>query len=269
VDGPPSTLAAQLGAWLEEQAESLGKRPLVVGIHGPQGSGKSTLAAHLVSSLAARGARGATVSVDDLYLTHAEQRELAEAHAGNPYLEHRGYPGTHDLGLGERVIAALRSDRPGEVAVPSYDKSAHGGRGDRRPEREWPQVSTPLDLLFLEGWMVAFRPVPEGRVPDPRLLVPNTCLGGYQRWQRHLDAWIVLEVSDRDLGHILGWRVDAERARRAAGQAGLSDAQALEYVTRFLPAYRLWAPSPQGPCVTVELGPDRGVLRVAARRGLL
>ena len=237
-------------------------RPLVVGVHGPQGAGKSTLCERVVAGLAAIGRRAASVSIDDFYLTHAEQRALAAAHPGNPCLEPRGYPGTHDLALGEATLAALVDTAPSEVAVPLYDKSAHGGRGDRAPRSRWRSVSTPLDAVLLEGWMLAFRPVDEDGVPAD-LRAPNRLLAGYARWQRYLDALVLLPVEGGDLDQIVRWRVDSERARRAAGAPGLSDEEAHDYVSRFLPAYRLWTPTLERdtaqsvPTLSITLGPDR------------
>ena len=86
------------------------------------------------------------VAGDDFYLTRAEQRDLAARHPGDRCLEHRGYPGTHDVALGDRVLGALASQRTGSVAVPSYDKSAHGGRGDRASAEVL--VEAPLDVVL-------------------------------------------------------------------------------------------------------------------------
>lgn len=256
--------------WVESRiAERTGAAPVIIGVHGPQGSGKSTLCARVVTGLTAHGRRVATVSIDDFYLTHAEQRALAAAHPGDPTLEHRGYPGTHDLALGEATLEALSSAAPGRVPIPSYDKSAHAGRGDRAPRSEWREVATPLDAILLEGWMLAFRPVAERDAPEA-MRAANRLLAGYERWRRHLDALIVLAVEDDDLEQIVRWRVDAERARRASGAPGLSDAEAEDYVRRFLPAYRLWTPGLDadpglaGPVLSLVLGPDR---RPLARKG--
>ena len=110
--------------------EKRGATPFVLGIQGPQGCGKSTLAAALVDALADIGHPGVALSIDDFYLTRAEQVALAGRHPGNPYMEHRGYPGTHDVPLGSRMLAALVGLGAGEtLRLPIYDKSAHGGRG--------------------------------------------------------------------------------------------------------------------------------------------
>lgn len=249
-------VASQCWAWLEG---SLGK-PMVLGIQGPQGSGKSTLAAAMVEAAMARGVRACAVSIDDFYLTHDEQLALATRHSGSPYLRYRGYPGTHDIGLGVRTLAELRADGPpGRVEVVAYDKSAHAGRGDRAPRERWRSVQVPLDLLILEGWMLGFAPVAPETI-EPALHAPNTYLAAYAAWTHMLDALIHLDVASLDT--VVAWRVDAERARRAAGESALSDEDARDYIERCLPAYRAYVPGlsaepPTRQFIRIELGPDR------------
>jgi D-glycerate 3-kinase len=224
-------------------------RPLVVGIQAPQGAGKTTLVTHLLDLMPLAGLRAAAVSIDDFYLTRAEQVALAAAHPGNPYLEHRGYPGTHDVAFGASVISQLRAlgaDATGagaaELSLPVYDKSAHGGRGDRAPVDAWRRLAAPLDLVFVEGWMLGFEPVPEADLGDPHLVAPNARLSTYQSWIDQLDAFVVLAALDPSF--VLTWRVQAEEAMKAAGRPGLDRDAIIDYVRRFLPAYRLYAGRP-------------------------
>ena len=222
-------------------------RPALVGLQAPQGAGKTTLGRTLLSVLPQFGLRGISVSIDDFYLTREEQTALAARHPGNPYLEHRGYPGTHDVTLGERTLAALKNDLGGrsfgdataEVALPVYDKSAHGGRGDRAPESDWRKVTGPLDLVIVEGWMLGFEPVAAKRIADAHLAEPNRALADYDRWHRLLDAFVVLRAIDSR--YVLEWRVEAEERMKADGRPGLSRADIEDYVRRFLPAYQVWA----------------------------
>jgi D-glycerate 3-kinase len=245
-------------------------RPAVLGIQGPQGSGKTTLAAAVVAALGDTGVRAASVSIDDFYLTHDEQRALAERHPGNPYLCYRGYPGTHDVALGLGVIRALCALGEGDVAlVPAYDKSAHRGRGDRAPRQAWRRVTGPLDLVLVEGWMLGFSPVQEATLEEP-LLPPNAYLAAYEAWTDTLDALVHLDVEA--LGTVVGWRVDAERARRLRAEDALSDEDARDYIERFLPAYRVYVPwlNAHPPCADFQrvlLGEDRLPVQAIASSG--
>lgn len=237
---PDWSAAAAVQAFCVERVHRADRQPLVVGLQAPQGAGKTTIGTRLLAALPELGLRGASVSIDDFYLTRAEQLALAAAHPGNPYLEHRGYPGTHDIELGERTLAALRDLATGRsLRVPVYDKSRHGGRGDRAPESDWREVAGPLDLVIVEGWMLGFEPVAEARLPDSRLSLPNRALADYDRWYRHLDAFIVLRPLDWN--YVVKWRVEAEENMKAQGKPGLSREAIEDYVRRFLPAYALWA----------------------------
>jgi D-glycerate 3-kinase len=246
------------------RARASATRPLMVGMQAPQGAGKTTLVTHLLALLPMFGLRGAAVSIDDFYLTRAEQIQLAASHAGNPYLEHRGYPGTHDVGLGERTLSALQGlggadPRFQAIRVPVYDKSAHGGRGDRAPEAAWREVRGPLDLVFVEGWMLGFTPVEDRAIDDPHLIEPNRALAAYARWHRHLDAFVVLRATDP--AFVLRWRVEAEAAMVARGRPGLDRAAIEDYVRRFLPAYARYSSArsavPAGSRLEIWLDQDR------------
>ncbi len=222
------------------QIAAASRRPLVIGLQAPQGAGKTTLVTHFLQGLPAMGLRGAGVSVDDFYLTREDQLRLAAANPGNPYLEHRGYPGTHDVALGERTLRALKALKEGETTrVPVYDKSAHGGRGDRAPEDTWREVSGPLDVIVVEGWMLGFAPVEADALPDPRLTPANEALAEYTRWTDQADVWVVLRAQDPE--YVLTWRVEAEEAMKASGKPGLSREAITDYISRFLPAYRTYA----------------------------
>jgi pantothenate kinase-related protein Tda10 len=231
-----------LVAWTGRAA----RRPLMVGLQAPQGSGKTTLVTHLLELMPQFDLRGTAVSIDDFYLPRTEQLALSAAHPGNPYLEHRGYPGTHDVGLGARTLSALRQLGPGSVPksvlVPAYDKSAHGGRGDRRPEREWRRVEGPLDIVILEGWMLGYSPVAEARLADAHMVGPNRALATYSSWHEQLDAFIVLRALDT--GYVIDWRVEAEAAMKARGLPGLDRAAIEDYIRRFLPAYATYGGAP-------------------------
>jgi D-glycerate 3-kinase len=208
------------------------------------------------------GLRAASVSIDDFYLARQEQIDLAKRHADNPYLQHRGYPGTHDVHLGTRVLTALKNiDEHGRVALPSYDRSAFGGAGDRRPDSDWPIAEAPLDGVILEGWMLGFTAVQRDTLPDAHLRLINEYLRRYSAWLDCLDAFVWLEPEDPLF--VLDWRVEAEERSKAAGQGGMSTEEIKAFAAEFLPAYRIYLPGLRGrppvsgPFLRTLIGNDR------------
>jgi D-glycerate 3-kinase len=217
--------------WLAHAAYQSPHRALLAGLSAPQGAGKSTLVQQLVPLLEQQGLRAVAVSIDDFYLRREEQLRLAGQYSEDRLLQHRGYPGTHDLGLGLSTLEALRSG--GEAVLPRYDKSAHGGRGDRSAEVT--RVQGPFDVVLVDGWMLGFSPVAS---PPPALARVNHFLGPYEAWHRELDVMVALRAEDPRL--VVPWRVEAERALRAAGKRALDDAAITDYAERFVPAYETW-----------------------------
>jgi D-glycerate 3-kinase len=245
--------------WIAQQRQP--GRCVVVFVNGPQGAGKSTLCTTAVRALGDVGIRAVTVSIDDFYLTYAQQCELAAHHPGNPFLEFRGYPGTHDVKLGTSVICALRDDPGAGIRVPVYDKSSHGGRGDRAVESQWKTEHGLFEIVLVEGWMLGFESVEVSSLPDLRMAFSNLALSTYSPWNQLCDAFVHLAMASPT--DVIEWRMEAERVRRSRGEPGLTDAQARDYVYRFLPAYEVWVPSLRGavvgrrPSFWVTLGIDR------------
>jgi D-glycerate 3-kinase len=239
-----------------------------VGVCAPQGAGKSTLCERLVAMLGERGLRAVTLSIDDVYLTREQQRRLASEHPGNRYLEVRGYPGTHDVALGERVLdALLRAEAHESLRVPCYDKGAFDGAGDRAPVDRWPTVEGPFDVVLFEGWMLAFSPVdPALLADDPALVECNERLGAYEGWRARVDRWALLR--GERVEYVIDWRIEAEQKRRAREGRGLTDEQARAYVERFVPAYQRWGARIEQqihrPKLTAVLAADRSVIACEA-----
>ena len=193
-------------------------------MQGPQGSGKTYLTLILRTELSSppHPLRVAVLSADDLYLSHAGLAALAREHPDNRLLHGRGQPGTHDRALGTRLLSELREINapsaedvpPRTVRLPVFDKSLHGGEGDRTPDDQWPEVYGPLDVVLLEGWFVGFAPIEEAELdarydaPDPLQGLPreafdlqmfcrredvreiNGILYEYVAWWEQLDAFI-------------------------------------------------------------------------------
>lgn len=233
-------------------------RPVIVGVNGQQGAGKSTLTRILCELMAHEGHRAVTISMDDFYLTRAEQIRLAQKNSDNPYLQNRGYPGTHDLVLGTQVLKDLRG-QSGSVLIPRYDKSLFDGKGDRAPRASWMETPLPLDLVFFEGWMLGFKSVNDRSVGNAALGDINRLLQEYEPWWAEIDAWI--QLKPKDYRYAIDWRVEAEENMKATGRPGMTATEARAFVTKFLPAYELYLPEltfPEScPQLKIEIGPDR------------
>src|SRR3989338_4506886 len=117
-------------------------RPPLIGVAGAQGSGKTTLARAAADRLG-----GAAFSLDDVYLTKAERAALAaQAH---PLFAVRGPPGTHDLDLADRTVAALRAATCDSITrLPAFDKLAD----EREPESAWPIFLGRPGAILIDGW---------------------------------------------------------------------------------------------------------------------
>ncbi|GAA5902649.1 putative ATP-dependent kinase [Sporobolomyces salmoneus] len=260
---------------LEQRASSNGVKQtaLVIGIQGPQGSGKSYLAQQLETSPKLSHLRIANLSLDDLYLPHSRLVELASSNPSNELLSGRGQAGTHDLPLGVEVLSKLRERR--EVKIPRFEKSLHGGEGDRLPESKWPTVKGgEVDLVLFEGWMLGFKSIPvkedlskvyEQAKAEPKSREVKELLGGidydepfilrsklndleklneelkeYERLWELVDGWV--ELRPERLGYVWQWRLEQEHTMKAKnGGIGMTDEQVKTFISRYMPGYELFS----------------------------
>ena len=235
-------------------------RALVVGLSAPQGAGKTTLTRELVRRLADQQLKAVAVSLDDFYLRRAEQAALSARYPGNPYLKHRGLPGTHDLQLALDTVNTLITAQ-GMVRVPTYDKTKYAGLGDRQEAAEWQRVEGPLDVVLFEGWMLGFLPVPDASVADPDFRVINGELERYRALWAAFNVLVWIEADD--INHVRRWRAEAEAAAIAAGKEGMMPAEIQAFVTPFFKAYETYLPRmrqdwpPAVPHVHIVIGGDR------------
>lgn len=122
------------------------------------------------------------LSIDDLYLTNAAQRQLASVNKNNPLLQHRGQPGTHELKLGNAIFEALENGER-DIAIPSYDKSAFSGQGDRADTGTWRVVNKKgeetVQVVIFEGWCVGFRPLSDQELEMKWMAVKEETAPGY------------------------------------------------------------------------------------------
>ena len=233
--------ARAICAPLAERIVADAKGPgFVVGLCGTQASGKSTLTAVLRAMLEDRGLVVASLSLDDLYLTHAERQGLArEIH---PLLATRGVPGTHDVELGLTVLDGLA--RPGETQLPAFDKAAD----DRRPDGV--PVAGPVDVILFEGWCVGavaqadvaapINALERERDPDGRwrTFVNAALAGPYQALFARIDLLVLLKAPSFEV--VLVWRQEQEaklRARLVREGGDLKRAMTDEQVADFIAHY--------------------------------
>ncbi|MEW6493519.1 MAG: glycerate kinase [Cyanobacteriota bacterium] len=212
-------------------------RPFIQGILGGQGTGKTTLGAVLSLILTHLGYRLLSLSLDDLYKTYAERKQLQEQ---DPRLIWRGPPGTHDVELGLQLLDQVRSSQGKQsILVPRFDKSVWEGAGDRTT----PETLENVDIVLFEGWFVGVRPI-DSAVFDADIPAPiqtpsdrafardmNEQLKDYVPLWERLDRLMVLYPTDYRFSQ--QWRRQAEQQMIATGKSGMTDAQVDQFVEYF------------------------------------
>ncbi|KAK7206471.1 D-glycerate 3-kinase [Myxozyma melibiosi] len=241
--------------------------PFFIGLNGVQGVGKTTLVTMLEQTLKQPpySLPIVVLSIDDLYLTHADQVALASSDPKNPLIQHRGVPGTHDMSLAAKVFSALKSGT--ETKIPLYDKSQFNGQGDRAPESTWATVNKPgepkIKVVLFEGWCVGFRALADEGVLKKReesvvaheagtgdlrsalwknrpedLLFINSKLREYDVMTDLFDAFVHVDAEKTE--YVYNWRLQQEAELRERSGRGMTDEQVVEFVDGYYPAYELY-----------------------------
>jgi D-glycerate 3-kinase len=203
----------QIAAWITQQKQKQPENTYVLGINGAQGSGKSTLCG-AVSLILTKNYRlsVAAFSLDDLYKTRNERMLLAQTI--HPLLISRGVPGTHDITIGLKIIENLNLKETSHVALPVFDKSID----DRMPMHEWRYVTTPIDIVILDGWCMGALPQSNTELHNPVNVLErqedsggiwrsyvNTCLANeYQTLFSQLNGLIMIKVPS--MACVYEWR---------------------------------------------------------------
>lgn len=256
-------------------------RPFIIGLNGVQGVGKTTLVKALADSLTQLGHTTLVFSIDDLYLKHEDQVALARSRPDNLLVQQRGEPGTHDMQLARSFFEGITSGRL--THVPSYDKAAFSGQGDRLPESKWAEVNSPgqpkVKVVIFEGWCVGFRALPETEVETKwkgssrtlqkhkleHLLFVNDSLKSYDAMTDLLNVFIHIDAEDTQ--YVYDWRSQQEAALRRERGTGMNDEQVIKFVDGYYPAYELFAdnvrngifPNNPGHQMRLVVGKDRRV----------
>jgi D-glycerate 3-kinase len=217
-----------------QELKSNQTKPLIQGLLGGQGTGKTTLTQMLQVILQSWGYSCLCLSLDDLYLTYRDRELLRQQ---QPDLIWRGPPGTHDIPLGKRLLAELIKQKP-SIAIPRFDKSLHGGAGDRVESELIPAVN----IVLFEGWFVGCRPINAtlfDTAPAPITTEAdrqfarsiNQSLQQYLPLWNYLDSLWILKPQDYRWSKL--WRWEAEQAMKAQGKSGMDDQQLGQFVDYF------------------------------------
>lgn len=221
-----------------------------------QGVGKTTLVRALAETLQQREhLQTLVISVDDFYLTHADQLALAAAHPDNSLVQVRGEPGTHDIDLLRSVFQSLCEGQP--TLIPQYDKGAFDGWGDRLPQERWIAVNQGaqprVQVVLLEGWCVGFRSVRHEEI-EAKWKAPSRTLGQHKledlvfvndRLKEYdvitdlFDAFIHIDAEDTE--YVYKWRLQQEQQLRRERGTGMTDEQVVKFVDAYYPAYELFS----------------------------
>jgi D-glycerate 3-kinase len=244
-------------------------KPFILGLSGMQGSGKSTWAKALAEALQEKHhLEVAVLSLDDLYHTHEKLVKIREENPSNELFRNRGQPGTHDEVLAEQLFDALFAGR--EVAIPSFDKSAYNGEGDRAPSSQWERIvpdSLP-DILIFEGWCVGFQALLESEVEEKwsvsrnsnldasNMEYPTTIMRHHpinhlkvinRNLKRYNDTFLspskfdyLVHLDTRNLANVYRWRIQQEDALRQERGTGMTNHEVVAFVKVYMPAYELY-----------------------------
>lgn len=239
------------------------RNPLIVGINGAQGSGKTTVCRFLEVLLKQRGLRAVTVSLDDLYLTHAERLQLAaEVH---PLFATRGVPGTHAVAHAFAIFEDLLAGRAFEI--PRFEKAFD----DR--SNEVTRISGPVDVLLFEGWCVGAAPQPPETLRRPinvleaeedrdavwRTLVNHWLGKDYAKLFGLIDILVMLKVESFDA--VLGNRRLQEQKLADLNPVGsglLDEDELIRFISHYERLTRhMLAEMPARADVVIPIGPDQ------------
>lgn len=182
--------------------------PTIFGIQAHQGCGKTTVCeilSYLLKEVYFTNC--ATISIDDLYLTHKELKELKRM---NPKLKFRGPPGTHDLKLATDVLDKVKNLHT-YYEIPRYDKRMHHGLGDRS-EEGFKVLSQPVDVLLFEGWFLGVEPVEQSKISSILQELINQHLNDYIPLWNYVDNWLIMQP--KKFKYSRKWRYQAEKKNK-------------------------------------------------------
>ncbi|CCE78918.1 Piso0_000953 [Millerozyma farinosa CBS 7064] len=240
-------------------------RPIIVAVSGPQGSGKSFLTEKLAESIQQDNPQINVLqfSIDDFYLTHAEQqnlnKEAKESMGDNKLLQGRGLPGTHDLKSLVDAFSTLceGSDVFSKLRLPTYDKGAFEGQGERNDVSKWRAVDKKPDIILFEGWFNGYRSMDAQQLRLRYLAADNETsvmkrhtlyhleyindrLKAYEQIWSYFDYFIGLRTDE--IRNVYQWRLEQEHTLKKPRpyKTGMSDEEVKAFVDRYMPVYEMY-----------------------------
>lgn len=252
---------------LSKHQETSPDIPFFIGLNGVQGAGKTVLVSSLAQTLSSppHNLPTCVFSLDDLYLTHSDQVQLAQTNPENPLLQHRGQPGTHDIPLALEIFQKL--EKGDGVRIAKYNKSLFSGQGDRQLESEWDQVNASSDqkvkIVIFEGWCVGFQSLKpselqskqanaedarkaddgkyQGRLGHNTLqsvTAINDSLKQYSKLWQYFNVFVHIDAADPLF--VYKWRLEQEATTKREKGGGMSDDEVKKFVDGYYPSYELY-----------------------------
>jgi D-glycerate 3-kinase len=259
---------------IERHFQSSSDTPFFIGLNGVQGAGKTVLVSGLAQTLSSppHNLPTCVFSLDDLYLTHADQVSLARSNPKNPLLQHRGQPGTHDIPIALDIFEKLKCNS--SVRIPKYNKALFSGQGDRQPESEWDEINNSPDpekrvkIVIFEGWCVGFQSlaaselqakhanavsslqaakdgdlhVYTGRLAHNTLesvTTINESLMQYEKLWAYFNVFIHIDALNPLF--VYRWRLQQEATTKREKGGGMSDDEVKAFVDGYYPSYELYS----------------------------
>lgn len=211
-------------------------------------------------------ARERSELTSDFYLPYSGLKAVAAANPGNALLQGRGLPGTHDIPLLTSVLASIREGEP--VDLPSFDKSAHSGFGDRGDATH---LSQPLDIFLLEGWCINTNPASSSLLEERHPKAPISSRHplssleqvneGFKELEEALYEKIDRRVTlDAPREWVYEWRIEQEEKLIEERGSGMTEEEVRAFVDRYMPVYECWDATGD---VRVELDKNRQIVSIS------
>jgi len=160
------------------------------------------------------------------------------------------------------VLGRLKNINEGnsddEVLLPVFDKSIHNGEGDRLPPNPDLAIHGPLDIVILEGWCLGFSSIDSSSLQERwegmseemkgwcglgHVKEVNGLLEAYERLWALFDVFVQIKPPNpapdvSPYAIIYKWRLEQEHYMRSHNEGkGMSDAQVVSFVDRYIPGY--------------------------------